>query len=228
MAESGVREIQLSGKQLVFLFMASVVLVVVVFLLGVSVGRGARAAVGPAGPTEMAATTEAPIVAPPGTPASAADLSYHDRLAGSGSAVPAKPADAGAPATAAAPPVTSTRVPATPAETRRASDPPPPSTPPTAGETPAPAATTKTPPPSTASRAAAPAGSWFVQVGSFKSRDLANALVAKLKGKGYDAFIVDVPKPLLHVQVGPYPERSAADSVQAQLKKDGFSSLVTH
>ena len=40
MADSGIREIQLSGKQLVFLFMASVVLIVSVFLLGVSVGRG--------------------------------------------------------------------------------------------------------------------------------------------------------------------------------------------
>ena len=68
-----------------------------------------------------------------------------------------------------------------------------------------------------------------MQVDSFRSKDLANALVAKLKGKGYDAFIVDVPKPLLHVRVGPYPDRSATDGVVAQLKKDGFSSLfVTH
>ena len=42
MTDQGFREIQLSGKQLVFLFMASVVLAVVVFLLGVSVGRGVR------------------------------------------------------------------------------------------------------------------------------------------------------------------------------------------
>jgi cell division septation protein DedD len=226
MAESGVREIQLSGKQLVFLFMASVVLVVVVFLLGVSVGRGARVTAGAVAPTDAAATTEAPIVAPPGTPASAADLTYHDRLPGS--AGPAKRADAGAaPASAATPPATG--VPATPAETSRASDPPP-GTSSAPVQTPVPdvAATTKTPTPATLKPPAAPPGSWFVQVDSFRSKDLATALVAKLKGKGYDAFIVDVPKPLLHVRVGPYPERSAADSVVAQLKKDGFSSLVTH
>jgi cell division septation protein DedD len=226
MAESGVREIQLSGKQLVFLFMASVVLVVVVFLLGVSVGRGARVTAGAAVPTDAAAATEAPIVAPPGTPASAADLSYPYRLPGS--AAPVKRADVvGAPAAAAG---TSGAPAQPPVETPKASDPAPPATPPAQGQTEAPAAAAapKTPQSSTSKPPAAPAGSWFVQVDSFRSRDNANALVAKLKGKGYDAFIVDVPKPLLHVRVGPYPQRSAADGVVAQLKKDGFSSLVTH
>jgi cell division septation protein DedD len=226
MAESGVREIQLSGKQLVFLFMASVVLVVVVFLLGVSVGRGARVTTGAAVATDPVATTEAPIVAPPGTPASAADLTYHDRLPGSTG--PAKRADAGAgPASAATPPAT-TSPPAHPAETPKANDPPPVS-PPAEGQTPAPAAAAppKTLPAATSRATVAAAGPWFVQVESFRSKDLATALVAKLKGKGYDAFIVDVPKPLLRVRVGPYPQRSAADGVVAQLKKDGFSSLVT-
>jgi len=227
MAESAAREIQLSGKQLVFLFMASVVLVVVVFLLGVSVGRGARVTAGVAAATDAVATTEAPIVAPPGTPASAADLTYHDRLPGT--TIPAKRADAGAaPVSTAAPPAVSASAPATPVETPRASDPAPPATP--AGrqtQTPAATATTKGPTPSTSKPPATPPGSWFVQVESFRSKDLANALVAKLKGKGYDAFIVDVPKPLLHVRLGPYPERSAADGVVAHLKKDGFSSLVT-
>jgi cell division septation protein DedD len=220
MAESGVREIQLSGKQLVFLFMASVVLVVVVFLLGVSVGRGARVT-GAAVAADVTATPEAPIAAPPGTPASANDLTYKDRL--TGAAGPAKRADAGAGPVSAA-----TGVPAPPAETPRASDPAPPVTPPASEQTsvPAAAATTKAPA-STSTPPVAPPGSWFVQVDSFRSKDLANALVAKLKGKGYDAFIVDVPKPLLHVRVGPYPQRSAADGVVAQLKKDGFSSLVT-
>ena len=46
MAEPGVHEIQLSAKQLVFMFMAAVVVAVGIFLLGVSVGRGAREATG--------------------------------------------------------------------------------------------------------------------------------------------------------------------------------------
>ena len=40
--DDGFREIQLSGKQLVFLFMAVTVVLVVTFLTGVLVGRGVR------------------------------------------------------------------------------------------------------------------------------------------------------------------------------------------
>ena len=41
-AEDGFHEIQLSGKQLVFLFMATTIVSIVIFLCGVLVGRGAR------------------------------------------------------------------------------------------------------------------------------------------------------------------------------------------
>ena len=40
MSDEGFHEIQLNGKQLVFLFMAATVVSVVIFLLGVMVGRG--------------------------------------------------------------------------------------------------------------------------------------------------------------------------------------------
>jgi cell division septation protein DedD len=43
MADEGVHEIQLNGKQLVFMFMAVTVVAVVIFLCGVMVGRGVRA-----------------------------------------------------------------------------------------------------------------------------------------------------------------------------------------
>lgn len=226
MAESGVREIQLSGKQLVFLFMASVVLVVVVFLLGVSVGRGARASAGTAAPPEVVATTEQPIPAPPGTTASVANLTYPRLSSSSG------PAKVGDPSAGS---VSSANPPATTADTPLMNVSAPPAslskTAPAPGQTPKPetASALKTPAPATASKppVAAP-GSWFVQVESYRSKELADALIAKLKTKGYDAFIVDVPRPLLHVRVGPYPQRSVADGVAVQLKKDGFSSLVTH
>ena len=41
-SDDGFHEIQLSGKQLVFLFMATTVVSVVIFLCGVLVGRGVR------------------------------------------------------------------------------------------------------------------------------------------------------------------------------------------
>ena len=42
MSDDGIHEISLNGKTLVFIFMATTVLLVVTFLLGVMVGRGAR------------------------------------------------------------------------------------------------------------------------------------------------------------------------------------------
>ena len=47
MSDEGFHEIQLNGKQLVFLFMAATVVSVVIFLCGVMVGRGVRADRGP-------------------------------------------------------------------------------------------------------------------------------------------------------------------------------------
>src|SRR5919106_6924213 len=79
-------EIQLNGKQLVFLFMAVVVASVVIFLLGVLVGRGVRAERGPveALAQPAAPATEGIIAAPvPGGPLASAgkeDLSYPNRL----------------------------------------------------------------------------------------------------------------------------------------------------
>ena len=69
-ADDGFHEIQLSGKQLVFLFIVTTTVVVVVFLCGVLVGRGAREPKveepTPVGATE---TTPAAPVAQAGPPA---------------------------------------------------------------------------------------------------------------------------------------------------------------
>src|SRR5688572_18564687 len=59
--DDGFHEIQLNGKQLVFLFMAVTVVSVVIFLSGVLVGRGVRGA--PV--AEVTATTEPVDAAPP-------------------------------------------------------------------------------------------------------------------------------------------------------------------
>src|SRR5690349_14757609 len=75
--DDGFHEIQLSGKQLVFLCMATTVVSIVIFLCGVLVGRGVRpveavaeaAAVADAGPSETSAPADA---APAGASAPAA------------------------------------------------------------------------------------------------------------------------------------------------------------
>ena len=92
--DDGFHEIQLNGKQLVFLFMAATVVSVVIFLCGVLVGRGVRA-----GRADLAQNAEPPTIevapaalqsvlpasscpeqvpAPPPTPAE--ELSYFNRL----------------------------------------------------------------------------------------------------------------------------------------------------
>ena len=58
MADEGVHEIQLNGKQLVFMFMAVTVVAVVIFLCGVMVGRGVRA---PRAAEQADTTIEAPV-----------------------------------------------------------------------------------------------------------------------------------------------------------------------
>src|SRR6476660_6844329 len=66
--DDGFHEIQLNGKQLVFLFMAATVVSVVIFLCGVLVGRGVRterASVADAANAEATADIAPP---PPSTP----------------------------------------------------------------------------------------------------------------------------------------------------------------
>src|SRR5215831_4549692 len=96
MHDDGFHEIQLNGKQLVFLFMAATVVSVVIFLCGVLVGRGVKteravssaeaaavAAVAdptlpqPAVTTPPAAGTDPTVAAPPPT---VGDVTYFNRL----------------------------------------------------------------------------------------------------------------------------------------------------
>jgi len=89
------REIQLSGKALVFLFMAVIVIAVGIFLMGLQVGRGVLAARGAPGADATAATETEPPPPPAAastgsstSPATAGEkLSYAERL---GSPEPAK------------------------------------------------------------------------------------------------------------------------------------------
>ncbi|MBA2304197.1 MAG: hypothetical protein H0W08_16415, partial [Acidobacteria bacterium] len=87
--EDGFHEIQLSAKQLVFLFMTTTVVLVVTFLCGVLVGRSvgpdtdaqqpiSSTAADAAAPVEPAATPEAGTGPPPAV--TETPLSYDERL----------------------------------------------------------------------------------------------------------------------------------------------------
>jgi cell division septation protein DedD len=221
-ADDGFHEIQLSGKQLVFLFMATTVVSVVIFLCGVLVGRGVRgdtvraaAATPPA--SSGAGPTPTKVEEPPPAPAdgaAAGPLTYQKRL---DSATPVqerlKAPEPAATATASKPVVEPA-----PAATDVAPAPKPAVPPPTVASPP-PAPTVASPPP-----AAAKAGVWAVQVVALTDRAAASAVVARLKAKGYPVFLVSpqsgAPVQNYKVQVGKFEDRAEAEQVAGRLKKE--------
>jgi DedD protein len=204
-AEDGFHEIQLSGKQLVFLFIVTTSLLVAVFLCGVRVGRGARAAsVEEADAAQTAAVPPAPVAdaGPPAAdpPAPAAEtpdkLTYHDRLEGKGTPDEALKPKAEEPkaSTAQKPPVQ--------AAVRPPAAPTPPADVPLTGRP----------------------GTWVVQVIATRDRSVATSVVKRLAGKGYPAFLVNPAsgsgQPFYKVHVGRYGDRRDAEQVSLRIKKE--------
>ena len=73
----------------------------------------------------------------------------------------------------------------------------------------------------------APKHYWRVQTGAFKVKANADALVAKLKAKGYDTYIVQVGD-YYKVQLGAFSKRENADKLAVQLKLDGFDTYIIY
>jgi DedD protein len=218
-ADDGFHEIHLSGKQLVFLFMATTVIAVVVFLCGVLVGRGVRtrqaqdplldpAATAAAATTPVATT--APVAdagpqaaEPPAPPAESDELSYKKRLEGD------------APAAESLKPAPQPQ-PQAPARPVAAPAPPPPA--------PVVAASTQ------AAAGAPQPGTWIVQVHALRDRSVANGIVQRLRAKDYPAFLVPAGPPTgtYKVQVGKYRDRDEALRVIERLKKEEqFNPWIT-
>lgn len=199
--DDGFHEIQLNGKQLVFLFMAATVVSVVIFLCGVFVGRGVRAersgASADAGvnspaseltPQPPAAT---PTPAPAGSDPTAAapppavdDLSYFNRLEKQ-SPAPERLKQPGEKAQAGPPP--------------KAPD--------------APAAAAPSDP------AARP---WAVQVAALNVRTEAEAIAKRLSSKGYAAYVVAPTDgtSVYRVRVGRFNSQREAEPLKAKLEKE--------
>ena len=200
MSDQGFREIQLTGKQLVFLFMASVVLAVAIFLLGVSVGRGVRSTTA-ASAESLADPVDAlqpPAVMPPRTELSPADLSYHAQLQGQ--------------------------------KTPPSSEPPPRAEPPAAGEAAGapPSAALPTSAPATTPSATPAAGVYYVQAGAFSTRANANRRAGELKAKGHVAAVIQLPGAApFRVRLGPFADRAQADRLAVRLRAEGFDSSVS-
>lgn len=218
-SDDSVREIQLSGKQLVFLFMAVTVVSIVIFLCGVLVGRGVQAGAGamvdatPAAVEEPADPT-APGAEPPATvdagPTAVPDLGYQSRL--ESNATPAEtlvtPGDA---APAPTPPPTAAG--AEPSASTKAA-------------TKAAAVTDAAPAPDMAPNPAfaEPRGDGFaIQVAALRGRSEAEAVAGRLKAKGYAAFVLAAlpgQPPGFRVRVGKFKARAEAEQVAAKLERE--------
>jgi len=206
--DEGFHEIQLNGKQLVFLFMAATVVSVVIFLWGVLVGRGVRAergAVADVAPASIVSETlpQQPAAAPPPTPAGSDpraaapppavdDLSYLNRLEKTNA----------------------------PAEQLKPAPPP------------APVAKEPAPAPLTDAAAAEPSGQGFaVQIAALNVRTEADAIAKRLSSKGYAAYVLSpaTGTPTVYrVRVGKFTTRREAESVAARLQKEEqFKPWVT-
>lgn len=237
--EDGFHEIQLNGKQLVFLFMAATVASVVIFLCGVMVGRGVRAertqlaqneVVDEAPTADAVARTPPPMttveaVVDPKTPPPdpiEEDLSYGQRLDKPNpspdklSAQP--PASVAAPKTPPANPKTP------PVETGKNASAPAPAKP----EKPAaPAPKVSAPPAATSApalaAAPAPGSGYVVQVAALNVRSEADAIARRLTSKGYSAY-VQTPSngatSVFRVRVGTFKTRREAETVAAKLQKE--------
>ena len=229
MTDEGLREIQLDGKQLVFLFMAATVVAVVIFLCGVMVGRGvpARAeareaevqtsfdpTASPDGVTRVATTDgDGPVAAEE-------VLSYDTILAGQPS-----PEDTLRPASEPATPppvvqpvVESVRPPVAPKPMTPAAPKP---APPAARA--APASRPSAPPPAvpTPTRTLEePKGNGYVvQVAAVQKRAEANTIARRLSGKGYPAFVTTSGSNF-RVRVGKYENRREAETVANRLERE--------
>jgi len=234
MTDEGLREIQLDGKQLVFLFMAATVVAVVIFLCGVMVGRGVPARAGSAAdaqeqagldPTSPSQNTLTNVVATDGNGPVAAeeDLSYDTLLGNSTSpeetlrpasestAEPVAPrvrVESVHPAVASKPPAPKPMAPTTPR--------PEPSVPRSALS---PRLTDPTPVAPARTHAEPRGNGYVVQVAAVPQRDEANTIARRLSGKGYPAFVT-ISGSNYRVRVGKYPNRRQAETVANRLERE--------
>jgi cell division septation protein DedD len=213
-------EIQLNGKQLVFLFMVATVVSVAIFLCGVFVGRGVR--------TERAATVaDAGGVTPVATP----DVVRSEDAA---------PVPAGSDPTAAAPPPAVDELsyfnrlekPGRPEEklspAGKAGETPPAAapTPPARGQAPL-----VEQPPADA-RLAEPAGAGFaLQITALRERGEAESIAKRLSAKGYAAYVLTpeggAPS-VYRVRIGKFKTRREAETIATKLQREEqFTPWIT-
>jgi cell division septation protein DedD len=214
MTDEGLHEVQLNGKQLVFLFMVGTVVAVVIFLCGVMVGRGLR----PPGQVELAAASSESPVDPtaPVQPASAAAPTPSDGTPVSAHEALTYPERLESPK-----PVSD--------DLREAPAPPP--TPKAARPAAVAAAAPKPEPPLPADLLEPRGNGFVVQVMAVTTRAEADTIARRLSAKGYRTFVTTTgagSKMSYRVRVGKYDTQREAEQISARLQKEEqFKPWVT-
>lgn len=210
--------IPVSSKQLIVYFVFLVIALSAAFLAGVMVGRNVDSS---PEPTVRDIQDERLPDEPAASPTPDA-LTYGSTLQGDrieGLAPTPSSASASVPK---ATPVPAAATPAPPAVSKPSPRPTVKATPrPTPKATPkaTPRAASKaTPAPKTAKAAPSPLNRLTIQVGAFKERAAAEAIVKRLKGKGYSAYLVPVSEGLYNVRVGSFTDREDAERILAKLE----------
>lgn len=219
--------IPVSSKQLIVYFVFLVIALSAAFLAGVMVGRNVDSSPQQTVRDIQDVVQEEPAASPTPDPLTYGSTLAGDRIEGlstpGSTATPAPsatPIAASAPAAKPSPSALSTpRAAATPT----VSAPRPTATPasrPSAKPTATPKSTPKPSPKPTASArpAATPLARLTIQVGAFKERAAAEAIVKRLKGKGYSAYLVPVSEGLFNVRVGSFTKREDAERILARLE----------
>jgi cell division septation protein DedD len=215
-------EIQLTNKQLVFYFLAGATGLILSFLAGVMVGRGVDQSAGEvqaARPVaeERVVTEETPKPVPP----AAEDLTYAQRLESDKTDDGLEKAKGGTsaarPARAVTPPVTTAAAPAT---TTPAAPPATVAAVPRPAS-PKPAAATTVKPVKGPGSPIVASGNFTIQVGAFKDKASADSVVARLKNKGFAAYVVSPEgEGLFNVRVGNFAARPEAERISARLRDE--------
>lgn len=207
--------IPVSSKQLIVYFVFLVIALTAAFLAGVMVGRNADSSPEPTvrdiqdGLPEDLGTSPTPDVLTYGSSLQS------DKIEGLSNpetavapAAPSKPA----PSVASARPAPSAALPAAP--TPKAT--PAPTAKSRAAPSPKPTPTRVTG--GTARSGPTPLARLTIQVGAFKERSAAEAIVKRLKGKGYSAYLVPVVEGLFNVRVGSFTDRESAVRIMEKLE----------
>jgi cell division septation protein DedD len=247
MSDEGFHEIQLNGKQLVFLFMAATVVSVVIFLCGVMVGRGvpdrstisaneSAGSTADGAPAESASLRATPE--PVATRGSGQEVQQTQQAPSPAQQPPASPPPDQPPPEPAADDdyfkalvneQKDTRVgtpKARPSDARARTPERPPAAKPPVSAAAKPAAA-----PAPVPERPSSSSGYAVQLAAVRERGEADAIARRLVSKGYQAYVL-VPQPgkppVYRVQVGRFKNRGEADRVASRLRRnEQFKPWVT-